>query len=233
MFLNRRAACSRCYHVVVLQWGAARGRHLSTDRQSSRRMDGLTEGLMERGGQWTVEPTRPALQVHRCMLVLIWTPASFVWMCVHADCAHSTPLGSVCENVSAWLWGRAFDYERPHAGVSVCASVCACLRCVRVPVYYLIKASVKPGGTQHPHSALELERRSLQNRCKQLRASSVSIKQTDSSCEQGWWLTASHQIKRTWSARREANAMWSPYYAPSPWSIHTEIRLVSVNTIWE
>lgn len=44
---------------------------------------------------------------------------------------------------------------------------------------------VKLGGARHPHRALELEQWPLQNKCKQLRATSVSIRQTDSSCEQG------------------------------------------------
>lgn len=43
----------------------------------------------------------------------------------------------------------------------------------------------KPRGAQHPHAASELQQRPLQIKCKQLRAASVSIRQTDSSCEQG------------------------------------------------
>lgn len=74
-------------------------------------------------------------------------------------------------------------YTCTQTFICVCMCVCLCTD-VSESYCYLIKA-LKPAGAQHPHTALELKQRPSQSKCKQLRATSVSIRQTDNSCEQG------------------------------------------------
>lgn len=113
-----------------------------------------------------------------------------------------------CTSVCECILSKYICIWDAHISICVAAglrvSVCVYLfRCVGV---LSDQGSVKPSGAQHPHTALEQEQWPLQNKCKQLRATSISIRQTDSSCEQGLWLIASYQINWACAASREDNA---------------------------
>lgn len=65
--------------------------HLGTDRRTSRQMDGLMDEPVERGDQWTVEPSKPCftnplmhagVELDPCYLVLKHAVCTFVYQCV-------------------------------------------------------------------------------------------------------------------------------------------------------
>ncbi len=139
--------------------------------------------------------------VRSCVHVSKHRVCTFLFKSVHAYAAMCERIFShdvcFCSNI----WTTALDSV--HAHVSICVAALCLFRCVGV---LSDQGSVKPGGAQHPHTALKLEQWPLQNKCKQLRATSVSIRQTDSSCEQGLWLIASYQINWTCGASWKDNA---------------------------
>lgn len=234
--------------TVLLLWSGVKpveSVSRAQDGKPEHFISALTDGRADRWTDWrrgwwsaaANEPssqTSPALQIHRCMLVLIWTPASLrlilcacrfvskqhslracVWICactrtgvwVHMFALlHICVIMSKCMHVCIWVWTCTHLFF-----ACLLARLCV-FRCVGV---LSDQGSVKPGGAQHPHTALELEQRPLPNKCKQLRATSVSIRQSDSSCEQGLWLIASHQINWTCDASREDKATWSPDFGSS------------------
>lgn len=84
--------------------------------------------------------------------------------------------------------------------VHICASVCECILCIIVCVCvcvgscllvcYLIKAPISLGDSSIPKQPWSWSSGPLPSKCKQLKATSVLIEQTDSSCEHGLWLMA-------------------------------------------
>lgn len=97
---------------------------------------------------------------------------------MHVDLCVSTQSVHLSLNLCTHMNQCVSAYICVAAGLLVCV-------CSDVLVRYLIKALLSPGELSIPIHALELEQRPLQNKCKQLRATSVSIRETDNSCEQG------------------------------------------------
>lgn len=201
------------YCCSALKWSLFSLSARAQDRKPEHFISALTDGRADRWADWwrgwwsavANEPssqTSPALQIHRCMLVLIWTPASSCLILCACVWAHSLHSLWICAYFCTTVYISALSkYMSISIWVCGCWPVCVCGVCSDVSACYLIKALLKPRGEPSiPTKTLVLEQWPLQNKCKQLRATSVSIRQTDSSREQGLWLTASYQINWTCGA---------------------------------
>lgn len=196
-----------CDTLGVFQWSsgweAASSLHWRTDDRPHGQPDRRADGAWRRVNFWAkLAPLYKFTDACWCWSrplqacdLLVKAQSLHVWKCT-------------CINVSASLWLIVYAdlYISAQKPPSVCAiagpRVCVFVRgCVCTDaVCYLIKAVSGLQDFSISNTALELEQQPLQNKCKQLRATSVSIRQTDSSCEQGVWLTASYQIKWTCGA---------------------------------
>lgn len=144
-----------------------------------------------------------------------------VWFCVHVS-KHT-----VCLNLHIHKWSSTFFpttvylytlskymynfIEFVYTHICLCCCWPASLMCVcsDVLLCYLIKAQWSLGELSIPTQPWRWSSSLCRIKCKQLRATSVSIRQTDSSCEQELWLKASYLINWTCSVSREDNATWS------------------------
>lgn len=192
-----------CDTFVVFQcssgWEAASSLHWRTGNRTDGQPDRRADGAWRPVNFWA-----KLAPLYKFTDACCWSRP--LWACdllVKAQSLHVWKC--TCINVSASLWLIVYAdlYVSAQKLPSVCAvagPVCVCGCACTDAVCYLIKAVSGLQDFSIPNTALELEQQPLLNKCKQLRATSVSIRQTDSSCEQGLWLTASYQIKWTCGA---------------------------------
>ncbi len=147
-------SCITCSSVTVLLFCS----EVKPVQSVSRAQDGkpehfiwaLTDGRADRWTDWwrgwwsavANEPssqTSPALQIHWCMLVLIWTPAS---LCLILCACRFVCKHTVCTFV--------FEFVHAHESVCECIYLCgcwpACLCVFRCVGALSDQGPVKPGG---------------------------------------------------------------------------------------